>query len=63
MAGGQPTTGPSGRTPGASTFKTTPVQSSSMFPLETTFPGALSGTVALVLGLLMTAVWLYYLYR
>jgi hypothetical protein len=34
-----------------------------MFPLETTFPGALSGTVALVLGLLVTAAWLYYLYR
>lgn len=33
-----------------------------MLPL-TEFPGALSGTVALVLGLLVTAAWLYYLYR
>jgi hypothetical protein len=34
-----------------------------MFPLATEFPGALSGSVALVLGLLVTAAWLYYLYR
>lgn len=34
-----------------------------MVPLATEFPGGLSGTVALVLGLLVTTVWLYYLYR
>jgi hypothetical protein len=34
-----------------------------MPPLVSGFPGALSGTVALVVGLLVTAAWLYYLYR
>jgi len=34
-----------------------------MYPLAEAFPDALSGTVALVLGLLVTAAWLYYLYR
>ena len=34
-----------------------------MFPLTESFPGGLSGTVALVVGLLVTAAWLYYLYR
>jgi len=33
-----------------------------MLPL-TSFPGGPSGTVALVLGLLVTVAWLYYLYR
>lgn len=34
-----------------------------MYPLVTEFPDALSGTVALVFGLLVTAAWIYYFYR
>lgn len=34
-----------------------------MLSLSTSFPGAAAGTVALVVGLLVTAVWMYYLYR
>lgn len=47
---------------GPSTVKATPRVAPTMMPL-TEFPGGLSGTVALVLGLLVTVVWLYYLYR
>jgi hypothetical protein len=48
--------------PGSSTVKGAPGVATGMLPL-TEFPGALSGTVALALGLLVTAAWLYYLYR
>ena len=34
-----------------------------MYPLAESFPDAVSGTVALVLALVVTAAWLYYLYR
>jgi hypothetical protein len=48
---------------GPSTVKSAPAQPQGVFPLATAFPGALAGTVALVLALLVTAAWLYYLYR
>lgn len=46
-----------------STVKAATAQVGCMYPLATAFPDALSGTVALLLALVVTAAWLYYFYR